>query len=402
MHRDKVLKAMDDPFGFCEVIFGWDVQDSLYESNQGSGWDRGFPDVKANIDPSSFRVLPWRDGMPMLLADFSGSNVEICPRGLLRKVVSDVKTAGFSARMAMEWEWFNFRKDQPEVPLSTGMFGYSVLRAGQFHEFWNDLFSRLEEAGVPLEGLHTETGPGAMEAAIQHAAPLDAADRASLFKLFVKELAIKHGIQASFMAKPKAELPGCSGHLHQSLWMKEQNCFSTEDGSLAKLQEYYLAGVLLTLPDLMPMYAPTINSYKRFASRTWAPTSVSWGVENRTTACRLIGTEEESRIEFRVPGADANPYLAMAASLASGLYGIKHKLDLELPETTGNAYEDQKLKNLPQTLNEATQKMKNSTIATELFGEAFVQHFVMTREWEVAQYEKAVTDWEISRYFEGI
>jgi glutamine synthetase len=209
------------------------------------------------------------------------------------------------------------------------------------------------------------------------------------------------------MAKWNTDLPGCSGHIHQSLWDEESgdNLFYDEgsDHKISKLLEHYIAGQLHCMPFILPMYAPTVNSYKRLVEGSWAATSVSWGVENRTTSLRVINHGSDSmRLETRVPGADANPYLSMAASLASGLYGIKHKLSLDIEPTQGNEYENESTQQLPKTLDEATQQMKSSDISKELFGEAFTQHFIKTREWEWRQFVKNVTDWELKRYFEII
>ncbi len=209
------------------------------------------------------------------------------------------------------------------------------------------------------------------------------------------------------MAKWNARLPGSGGHIHQSLWDKtgENNLFVDKDRPhrISLMLEQYIAGQLACLPEILPMYAPTINSYKRIGHGDWAPATLSWGIDNRTAAIRVIpGDNKSFRTELRVPGADINPYLAMAASLASGLYGIKHQLELPCGPTRGNAYASEQHEKLPNTLGEATSGMKNSAIARELFGEPFVNHFVHTREWELRKFADAVTDWELKRYFEII
>ncbi len=258
---------------------------------------------------------------------------------------------------------------------------------------------------MPLEGLHTETGDGVYEAAIEYADVLEAADRAILFKTGVKEIAYRHGLIASFMAKWNSSLPGCSGHIHQNLLdiTGKENLFAdaSQENGISELMQQYIAGQLYCLPHIMPMYAPTVNSYKRYVEGAWSSTSVSWGIENRTTALRVINhTGTHTRLETRVPGADANPYLSIAAGLASGLYGIKNKLPLNIAATKGNEYENTASLKLPRTLDDATKAMKNSAVAKELFGEGFVNHFILTREWEWKKYSEAVTDWELKRYFE--
>ena len=292
------------------------------------------------------------------------------------------------------------------TPLTPGMFGYSVLRASQNSDYINDIFELLDGFGIPLEGIHTETGDGVYEAAITYDEILESADRAALFKTAVKEIASDYDLTASFMAKWNPDLPGCSAHIHQSLWgEKGTNLFfdTSTDAGISTLMEHYIAGQLHCLPHILPMYAPTVNSYKRYVEGSWAATSVSWGIENRTTALRIINHGESSmRIENRVPGADANPYLSMAASLASGLYGIRHKLTLDAPPTKGNEYENEGSLSLPENLHKATEAMKNSEVAVELFGKAFVDHFIRTREWEWRQYKPGQKNWEMKRYFEII
>lgn len=421
IHKQKFLSAIEDGFGFCNVVFGWDASDQCYEGIDYTGWHTGYPDAKAQIDIQTFREIPWEHQTPFFLADFYGNDnaqpgLAVCPRGLLKNIREQAKHMGFTACFSQEFEWFNFQENPEDMqhkayvqpsPITSGMFGYSILRATRYSEYFNDLFDLLNKFNIPLEGLHTETGPGVYEAAILHAEILDAADRATLFKTAVKEIAMHHGILPSFMAKWHADFPGCSGHIHQSLWSLERanNVFhdSTQNQGMSRTMQQYLAGQLHCLPSILPMYAPTINSYKRLVEGAWAPTTLTWGIDNRTTAIRILpGTEKSTRIEFRVAGSDVNPYLAMAACLASGLYGIKNKLDLTIEMTEGNGYSNTDADKLATTLSEATALMKNSEIANELFGAAFVKHFIQTREWEWGQHLKAVTDWELQRYFEII
>jgi glutamine synthetase len=209
------------------------------------------------------------------------------------------------------------------------------------------------------------------------------------------------------MAKINENLPGCGGHIHQSLWDKagKKNLFHDEKDkmNLSELARNYIAGQLYCLPFILPLFAPTINSYKRLVEGAWAPTTLTWGTDNRTVALRVLAnTSKSCRLETRVIGSDVNPYLAMAGCLAAGLFGIKNKLKLKQPATVGNGYRDYSNGVLPTTLAEATQQMKTSKLANELFGEKFVEHFTQTRDWEWRQHLKAVTDWEYKRYFEII
>ncbi|MFD2163247.1 glutamine synthetase family protein [Paradesertivirga mongoliensis] len=418
IHRKKFLEGLESGYGFCDVVFGWDSADVLYDNSKITGWHSGYPDQLCSIDLSTFRTIPWQDGLPFFLADFSNSVSAhaACPRTLLKRMAADCNALGFHPEFAQEFEWFNFKETPQSLeekeyvriqPISPGMHGYSIIRPSLYNDYNDDLFTLLRKFDVPIEALHTETGPGVYEAAIQHDDVLQSADQAVLLKTSVKEISYKHGMMASFMAKWNGSLPGCSGHIHQSLWDKKEGknqFFNPADpDKMSDIMKQYLAGQLHCLPHILPMYAPTVNSYKRLVEGAWAPTTVTWGIENRTTAIRVINTSDKyTRIETRVPGSDTNPYLAMAAALASGLYGIKNKLSLDSPGTVGNAYANKEHKNLPSNLFEATTAMKDSDIATNLFGDDFVQHFCNTRLWEWRQFSKHVSDWELKRYFEII
>jgi glutamine synthetase len=408
IHRAKLEKTLSSGLGFCNVIFGWDSSDVCYDNTQISGWHTGYPDAMARVDLNTLRRVPWDHDLPFFLADFAADPqvAAACPRTLLRKIEEQCSAMGFLAKFALEYEWFNFQDSSQSLqdrsfvnplPLTPGMFGYSLTRPNQYNHFFNELFDNLLRFEIPIEGLHTETGPGVYEASLMHTTTLEAADRAVQ----------RNGILASFMAKWNDQLPGCGGHIHQNLWSKdgEQNLFLDAEASngMSQLMQHYIAGQLHCLPHIMPMYAPTVNSYKRLVKGSWAAVSVSWGIENRTAALRVIPNPAFSmRLETRIPGSDANPYLAVAASLASGLYGIKNKLALKTPAISGNAYEQSDATPLPGSLLEATRAMSESGLGDELFGSDFCDHFLLTREWEWEQYSRAVTDWERRRYFEII
>ncbi|HVI47971.1 MAG TPA: glutamine synthetase family protein [Chitinophaga sp.] len=416
---EKFLGLVSGTMGFCDVVFGWDMNDVAYDNATYTGWHTGYPDADVQLDINTFRRVPWENEVPFFLGEFAdgkGESSPVCPRQLLRKVLRDAEGAGFKPSFSQEFEWFNFQETPDSLhekkfnnltALSPGMFGYSILRTTLKNDFFSDLFDLLKRFDVPLEGLHTETGPGVYEAAIAHTDILTAADRAVLFKTAVKEIAYRHGIIATFMAKWNEALPGCGGHVHQSLWDEQQqeNLFYDYDDPLhmSGLMKQYVAGQLFCLPHILPMYAPTVNSYKRLVEGAWAPTTLTWGRDNRTVALRVLsGSKKSARLETRVPGADTNPYLVMAACLASGLYGIRHGLSLDQPAVIGNGYRDFSHGTLPRNLDEATRHMKHSPVAEELLGAEFVAHFTATREWEWRQYAKAVTDWELKRYFEII
>lgn len=413
---EKFLSVAASDLGFCDVVFGWDMADQAYDNNSYTGWHSGYPDAKVKLILNSFRKIPWENDLPFFLGEFitnSGDPLPVCPRQLLKNVIANAGALGYDAKFSQEFEWFNFaetpktfaeKEGRHLTPLTPGMFGYSVLRSSERNDYFSALFDQLQKMGIRLEGLHTETGPGVYEAALTYADILSAADNAVLFKTSVKEIAYKHGILASFMAKINENLPGCSGHVHQSLWIGNNNVFyaAEKPGHMSETMQQYLAGQLYCLPHILPMVAPTINSYKRLVEGAWAPTTVTWGFDNRTVALRaLTGGSKSCRLETRVVGSDTNPYLAFAACLGAGLYGITNKLTLQ-DATTGNGYQDLSHGRFPGSLENANHVMKNSPVARALFGEVFVTHFTQTRDWELRQFAKAVTDWETKRYFEII
>jgi glutamine synthetase len=417
LHKEKFLGASKSGFGFCNVVFGWDSADVCYDDVKYTGWHTGYPDAHARIDLATYRRVPWDGDVPFFLGDFedeAGHPLAICPRQLLKSVLARAESAGFAAKVGMEFEWFNF-KETPQSfadkgmrspqPLSPGMFGYSVLRMSQNPGFFNALMDELAAFGVPLEGLHTETGPGVTEAAILYSDALEAADRAVLFKTGAKEIGHRFGIMPSFMAKWSNALPGCSGHTHISLWRGEENAFydHADPHKMSDVFRSFVAGILTLLPDVLPMFAPTVNSYKRLVDGYWAPTKATWGIDNRTVACRVIpGSSKSTRLELRVPGSDVNPYLAVASCIAAGLWGVEQKLVLDTAPVKGSAYVEGPKERLPRTLYDAATRMSDSGVARELFGDAFVEHFVATRLWEHKKFQEAVTDWELARYFEII
>jgi glutamine synthetase len=415
---DKFWSALDDGMGFCDVIFGWDVGDVLYDNGAVTGWSTGYPDARARIDPATFRVLPWEPGTAAFLLDFAradGSPHPACPRSLLKRVLAHASKMRYRAVFSAEYEFFVFR-ETPETlhfkgfrgltPLSPGMFGYSWLREGQHGALCHSILDEMARFGIVVEGLHTETGPGVYEAALHYADALRAADDAALFKTGLKQICTRQGLTATFMAKWNAELPGSSGHVHQSLWSAdEKNVFydPTDPQKLSKVARHYLAGQLDLMPELTALYSPTINSYKRYVPGVWAPLTASWGFENRTCAIRAIpGGPGSTRLEYRQTAADMNPYIAMATALAAGLRGIAKKLEPPAAAVGDASRADERFAALPRTLKDANLLLAGSEAAKEILGAEFVDHYTRTRDWEVRQYERAVTEWELKRYFEAI
>ncbi len=415
---EKLVSAAKGGLGFCDVVFGWDLADDLYDNAKVTGWHTGYPDAHAIVDPATARVIPWEPDTAALILDFvnaDGSPFEPSPRQLLRRVGRRARALGFLPRFGSEYEYFIFRETPQSLrekgfrdltPLSPGMFGYSWLRSSAHAGLVHAIIDGCNAYGIPVEGMHTETGPGVYETAVLYDDLEPAADKSALFKTAVKEICARQGVTACFMAKWNPKLPGCSGHVHQSLWDLEgaRNVFhdpAEAEGMSATLR-HYVGGQIALMPELTALYWPTINSYKRSVENTWAPTTATWGRENRTCAIRIIGDDPKStRVEYRQLGADMNPYIGMAVSLAAGLWGIEHRTEPP-PPCTGNGYDDRAAAPLPRSLKDAVALLKRSETARELLGDAFVDHFVRTREWEVRQFERAVTTWELERYLEII
>ncbi|HFE39258.1 MAG TPA: glutamine synthetase [Gammaproteobacteria bacterium] len=416
MSRDKFFSALDHGFGFCDVILGWDSKDQLYDNVAFTGWHTGYPDAATHIIPESCRELPFEENGLFFLSEFAGKAEEICPRSLLSRVLAKATDMGCEPQAAFEYEFFVFDETRDSIreknyqdlkPIAPGYFGYSVLRNSVDSNIYQKLLDLGEAMDFPLEGLHEETGPGVLEAAICVDAAKSAADKAALFKTFSKVTAQRDNKMITFMAKWSPDWPGQSGHIHVSLNDENRKSLfhdATQTHNMSENMRYFVGGQQKLMPELLAMIAPTVNSYSRLVPGFWAPTQASWGVENRTCALRVIpGSEKSQRVEYRIAAADANPYLALSAVIASGLWGIENKI-LPSAQTKGNAYEQvfsPELK-LPTTLWEAAQRLKSSSVAAQLFGNAFVEHYAASREWEAREYRKHISDWELERYFEII
>ena len=416
MSRAKFESSLENGFGFCDVVLGWDSRDQLYDNVRYTGWHTGYPDAMVRVIPESCRALPWEDPVVFFLAEFTGAAEKICPRGLLRRVLSRAKGLGYQVFAGLEYEFFVFNETPDSIrekgyrnlkPIAPGNFGYSVIRNSVWSDFYRSLLDTCERMDLPLESLHEETGPGVIEAAIGVDSALAAADKAALFKTFAKVVAQKRGLMATFMAKWSMDWPGQSGHIHMSLRDQAgKPVFHQADAphGMSDVMRWFVGGQQRLMPEFLAMIAPTVNSYTRLIPGFWAPTDSAWSVDNRTTALRVIaGSPKSQRVEFRVAAADANPYISLAAAIAAGLWGIEHKIEPE-PMIEGNAY-DRKLPPelaLPRTLWEAAQRLKASQAARACFGDEFVEHFAASREWEEREFRRHVTDWELARYFEII
>ncbi len=417
MTRDKLLSSLETGYGFCDVVMGWDSNDQLYDNATITGWHTAYPDAKVNLLPETTRLLPFENHMPLVLSEFSGHMEPLCPRSLLRRIIERAAAMGFGIKSSAEFEFFIFdetphsvrQKDYRNLKsITPGYFGYSMLRSTVQSEFYHELMQLCLDMDMELEGLHTETGPGVLEAAIKYDDAMASADKAALFKTMTKILAQRKGWMATFMAKWSPDWPGQSGHLHMSLIDSKSGKPLFHDAEkplgMSDIMRWFVGGQQALMPELLSMIACTVNSYTRLIPGYWAPTSASWGFENRTCALRVIGgAPKAQRVEYRIAAADINPYIAFAASIGSGLWGIENRIEPSAP-VEGNAYATSfpaELR-LPSTLWEAAQGLKASKAARSLFGDAFVDHYAGTREWEERESRKAITDWQLRRYFEII
>jgi glutamine synthetase len=414
VHVDSFVEAIESGFAFN--VFGFDLRDRPIDNTRITGKDHGFPDATVRLDLHTYRKVPWDDNVPFFLGDFvqdDGKPHPLCPRQLLKRVLARAESMGYRFRIGVEYEFFNFR-ETPESwaeksgidpsPITQGTFGYSLVRPAQHREYFNALWKETQRFDIPLDALHTETGPGVYEAAMRSSDALESADRAALFKEAAKEIGARFGIMPSFMAKWHHRYPGCSGHVHQSINDGERNLFSDPGGEhqMSALFRSYVAGQVEYLMQLAPMFWPTVNSYKRLVEGFWAPVKPTWGIDNRTAAFRVLPGTKSARIETRCPGADMNPYLAIAAIIAAGLAGVERKLDLDTAPVTGENVGAEDVPSAPRMLCDATRAFRKSELARDWFGSAFVDYFAATREWEWRQWQDAVTDWERKRYFEII
>jgi glutamine synthetase len=413
---EKFLSALDSGFGFCDVVLGWDSNDQLYDNVSYTGWHTAYPDAPVRVLPDTCRDIPWEPNTLFFLGEFSAPADTVCPRAVLRRVLERADKLGYKVLGACEFEFFVFDETPHSIrdkgyrglkPITPGFFGYSVLRNSVESSLYHDLMDLGVKMDFPLEGLHTETGAGVLEAAITVDEALNAADKAALFKTFTKALLQRQGKMATFMAKWSHDWPGQSGHIHLSLKKKDGKPVfhdAKQKHNISDTMRHFIGGQQALLPELLAMVACTVNSYTRLIPGFWAPTQASWGVENRTTALRAIpGSPKSQRVEFRIAAADINPYIAMAAAIGAGLWGVENKIEPTAP-IQGNAYAvDLPAKyQLPRTLFEAAGRLKKSKPARDLFGDAFVEHYAASREWEEREYRKAITDWQLARYFEII
>ncbi|MFI1768228.1 glutamine synthetase family protein [Streptomyces sp. NPDC020800] len=397
----------------CNYLLAVDTEMNTVDGYAMSSWDRGYGDFAMHPDLATLRRIPWHPGTALLVADLAwndGSPVAAAPRQILRRQLDRLAELGYTAQVGTELEFIVF-KDSYEQAWDAGYRGltpanqynidYSILGTGRIEPLLRRLRNDMAGAGLTVESAKGECNPGQHEIVFRYDEALTTCDQHALYKTGAKEIAAQEGVSITFMAKYN-EREGNSCHIHLSLADADGgNAMAQghEDG-MSEVMRHFLAGQLAALRDFSLLYAPNINSYKRFQPGSFAPTAVAWGHDNRTCALRVVGHGRSLRFENRLPGGDVNPYLAVAGLVAAGLYGIEHKLELPEP-CPGNAYSAD-FEHVPTSLREAAELWENSPVAKAAFGDEVVDHYRNMARVELEAFDAAVTDWELRRSFERL
>ena len=398
----------------CNYLLTVNMEMDPQEGYQVANWEAGFGDFEMRPDLATLREIPWLAASALVICDFfhhNGKPVLEAPRTTLRRQLEALKKSDFTCAIASELEFFLYNTTYPEAwragyrnltASSEYRIDYHTMQPARDEPFFRAIRNAMNAADVPIESSKGEWGRGQHEINFIYNEPLTMADRHVIFKQGIKEIAAQNGRAITFMAKPDMNEPGNSCHIHISLWRGGKNAF-WDSGRKApsKLFRQFLGGLIKYSPELCYFYAPTINAYKRYQPGSWAPTRMAWSHDNRTVGFRVVGHGDSFRIENRMPGADANPYLAFSAMIAAGLAGIEEGLDSG-DEYRGNAYVDPKLAALPSSLESAAELLSKSRLAKRAFTQAVVDYHLHTAKLEVQTFNNSVTDWEKVRYFERI
>jgi glutamine synthetase len=398
----------------CNYLLTVDIEMEPQTGFRLANWEKGFGDFEFRPDLETLRILPWQTATALVLCDFhhhDGKRVNEAPRSVLRSQLERLAQRGLTCNIASELEFFLFNttyhdafaSEYRSLPASSDYrIDYHIMQPTQDEALFRQIRNDMVAAEIPVESSKGEWGRGQHEINFIYNEPLRVADMHSIFKQGVKEIATQRGKCVTFMAKPFVDEPGSSCHIHTSLWRDGKNSFWDDAGKQgSKLFRQFLAGQMKYSRELCYFFAPTINSYKRYQSASWAPTKLAWSHDNRTVGFRVVGHGDSFRIENRMPGADANPYLAFAATLIAGCAGIDEQLDCG-EDYRGNAYVDEKLPSLPKSLREAADLLDQSKLARTALGDDVVDFYVHTARLEVKAFDNTVTDWERARYFERI
>lgn len=402
---EKAVKLASSGYPFCEVLYFWDIAEKTYV-------DGAFVDRTAVIDPDTLRAYPFAENAALCIADFTGDFGARSPRNVCAAQIARAAAMGFDVFSAFEFEFFVFdetpeslreKKWRDLTHFAQGNRTYSLQTSALYGDLLAGLDETMTTMGIRLDAIHTELGPGCFEAPLGYAAGMKSPDDATLFKNFAKAYFARNGLTAGFMSKLSPELSGQSGHLHISLRDRAGKAVfhdgAAADG-LSRTARHFIGGLTRLMPELLAMCAHTVNAYKRLVPGAWAPTASNWGVQNRTAAVRVINdVPEATRVEFRVPSADTNPYLALSLALGAGLWGIENEIE-PAPGSSENFYAATPSPEsvFPRDLGAAADRLDRSEIARSLFGAAFVDSFVTARRFEYGEYQKHVSEWEMRRY----
>lgn len=402
----------------CDYLLTVDMEMDVIGGYKFANWEAGYGDFHCVPDFKTLRLLTWLDKSALIICDLQTEPghqpVEIAPRTILKRQIERLAQAGYNAKGGSEIEYFIFKesyqsaREKNYVDLQT--YGWYIedyhMLQGTKEEVLNAAARKhMDNSGIPVEFSKGEWGPGQHELNLRYADVLEMADRHVIYKQGLKEIAMAHGLAVTFMAKWRTDLAGSSMHLHLSLWDADtgRNVFPGKHKAgpikVSDKFRWFLGGWMAHAPAITPFYAPTPNSYKRYVYQSWAPTTIGWSYDNRTAGFRVVGHKDSLRIECRIPGADCNPYLAYAATIAAGLDGIKNKIE---PPTIfqGDVYTAGNLPRIPATLRHATDELKKSDMFRQAFGRDVVEHYVHFFRTEQRKYDEAVTNWERERYFE--
>lgn len=410
------LREMAEGVHTCDCNFGWDIERMLIPGLAFTGWHTGYGDMTLVPDWNTLRLYPWFEKTALVICDtydHHGKLVEVAPRTILRRQIERAKAMGFDVKAAPEIEFFMFRetlessrdKDYRDLkPMSRYISDYSIFRSSMDEWIIGPIRRNLAKANVEIECNKAEWGHGQFEINLVYGDVLEIADRHVLFKTCIREMAALNGVQATFMAKWDSKHSGNGAHVHMSLWKGPRPAFPDARGEhgMSKTMRHFLGGMMHLAKDLQIFYMPNVNSYKRIEDLSFAPSTLTWGGDNRTTSFRIAGTGKSMRIENRIPGADAPSHLIYAAMIASGLYGIEKELEPVGPYVPANAYELKDAPKLHRTLSDAVHAFESSKTVRQLLGDEVVDHYATIARWEQNEYNKYVTDWERRRYFELI
>lgn len=413
-HAEAFLEMAEDETHCCNYLLATDLEMATPDGYASTSWECGYGDYIMKPDLNTLRPVPWLDGTAMVLCDVldhhTHTPVAHAPREILKRQITRCEALGLTPIMATEVEFFLFQGTADEIarngfrdltPISNYNEDYHIFQTSKEEPVMRPIRNHLRAMGIPVEGSKGEAEAGQEELNIKYAEALATADHHTLAKHGIKEIAHQQGFAATFLPKWHHDRVGSAAHVHQSLWKDGANAFFDADRALGKseLMDHYMAGLLAYAGDMTAFLAPYVNSYKRFAKGSFAPTRVVWSVDNRTAAFRLCGDGTKAiRVECRIPGSDMNPYLAQAAMLAAGLKGIEEKLALA-DAFTGDAYDGDSA-HIPRTLTDARVALVESQMLKEAFGEEVIAHYARAAEWEIEEFNRVVTDYEIARGFE--